>query len=389
MDFTNLKNFMDDMAQSHTPGNGIIVYLGGKKVFEYTAGYSDLENKCPLKGDEQYFIYSVSKPATVTAGIQLLEKGKFLLSDPLYEYIPEFKHMTVDHGNGILKEAANPITIGDLFTMTSGFSYDNKGAIDAAKTLSANADTHTVIKCLAETPLNFEPGTHWQYGLSHDILADLISVISGMRFSDYMKKYIFEPLGMKHTGYHLTDEIAAKMAEQYEFVPDSGAVCDLVDAQRCGNAKNGSFVNKGKTNPFVFTEQYESGGAGVITTLSDYALFAAALANNGTGINGERILSPRSVALMKTNRLNPDLLKDFNWKQLDGYGYGLGVRTMMDPSAGSSLGSVGEFGWGGAAGASLWADTSINLGVFYVQHCLNPREEYYQPRIRNVIYSGL
>ena len=121
--------------------------------------------------------------------------------------------------------------------------------------------------------------------------------------------------------------------------------------------------------------------------MGDYAKLTAALANNGLGLTGERILSAASLNLMKTNRLGEAQLRDFNWKQLSGYGYGLGVRTHIDKAKSGSVSNIGEFGWGGAAGATVIVDTEAKLGVFFVQHTLNPREEWYQPRLRNVVYS--
>lgn len=388
MDFSPVKEFMDFMAAERTPGNAIEIYSDGKKVFEYASGYADLENEIRLTGKELYFIYSCSKVATATAGMQLIERGKILPTDPLYDYIPEFKNVRVKCGDGTVEESKSPITIGDLFSMTSGFSYDYAKAVSAARACNGGiADTKSVIRHMAEIPLEFEPGTHWMYGMSHDILAEVIAVVSGMRFSDYMCENIFEPLQMNDTGYSFDNAAAARMAEQYEFVPHDGKIEDIVKAQSNCRATEGSFSKVGKSNYLVFSSEYESGGAGIITTVSDYAKFAAALANNGLGINGERILLPRTVSLMKTNRLNDTQLKDFCWRQLKGYGYGFGVRTMIDRASAGSLSSIGEFGWGGAAGSTLWVDTDLNLGVFYAQHCLNPREEYYQPRLRNIIYS--
>lgn len=391
MDFTNLKKFLDDMATERTPGNAVEVYLNGKSVFRYACGYSDLESKAPLTGNEMYNIYSCSKVTTVTAGAQLLEQGKILLGDPLYEYIPEFKEMYVKTPEGNLVKAKNPITVGDLFSMTAGFTYNlNSTGYQKAKELTnGRMDTVEVIKCVASDPLSFEPGAHWQYSICHDVLAALISVVSGKKFRDYVNDNIFAPLDMTESVYHHTEETLAKTASQYTFVPDNGVEADAVEAQKYGNAKDGVFRNVGKNNGFILGEEYDSGGAGVITTVSDYAKLMAALANYGMGLTGERILSKYTVDLMRTNRLTPEQQKDFNWKQLVGCGYGLGVRTHTTPEISGLICNLGEFGWGGAAGATAIVDPAINLGVFYAQHTLNPREEYYQPRLRNVVYSCL
>ena len=371
--------------------NAIEVYLKGEKVFEYFTGYSDLENKIPLNGDEMYNIYSCSKVTTVTAGTQILERGKILLSDPLYDYIPEFKEMYVKTPEGELKKAVKPITIGDLFSMTAGFSYNLKseGFKKAAEVTEGKMDTVETIRCAAADPLCFEPGSHWQYSICHDVLAAVVSVVSGQKFRDYVKENIFNPLDMTESVYHHTDETLKRTAQQYSFVAVGNENMDIVEAQKRGNSKVGYFKNVGKDVSHILGEEYDSGGAGIITTVSDYAKLMAALAGFGMGLTGERILSPYSVNLMRTNRLSEELLKDFNWRQLRGCGYGLGVRTHINPAKSGVISSLGEFGWGGAAGATAIIDPEIGLGVFYAQHTLNPREEYYQPRLRNVVYSCL
>ena len=391
MDFANLKNFMDYMAADRTPGNAVEVYLEGKKVFQYEAGYSDLENKIPLTGREMYNIYSCSKVTTVTAGTQLLERGKILITDPLYDYIPEFREMYIRTADGNVKKAKNPITVGDLFSMTAGFTYDlnSEGFQKARELTGGKMDTVETIKCVAMDPLSFEPGTHWQYSICHDVLAALISVVSGQKFRDYVKENIFDPLDMKESVYHQAPEILERVAEQYFFVPNDSEIFDIVEAQKSGNSNDGYFKNVGKGVSHILGEEYDSGGAGIITTVSDYAKLMAALAGYGLGLTGERILAPNSVDLMRTNRLSPELLKDFEWRQLAGCGYGLGVRTHIDPAKSGVISNLGEFGWGGAAGATAIIDPKIGLGVFYAQHTLNPREEYYQPRLRNVVYSCL
>lgn len=387
MDSSYLINFMQRLTKWIIPGNSMVVYQNGKKVFEYSSGYADLEKKIKMTGKEHLYIYSCSKPATVTAALQLYEQGEFLMSDPLYEFIPEFREMRVRDKTGI-KRAENPITIGHLFTMTAGLTYNvDTPCFKKARRLSeGKMDTLTVIRCLADEPLAFEPGTRWNYSLCHDVLAAVVEVISGKKFSQYVKENIFDPLDMTESGYHITPEMRENMAQQYRFETD--AETDIVRLQN-SRIRSGHIVNAGISNDLVFGEEYESGGAGIITTVGDYAKFAAALANKGTGLNNNRILSSRTVELMKLNHLDEAQLKGFNWPRMRGYGYGLGVRTLMDKAAAGSLGSVGEFGWAGAAGANLLIDTEENLAVFYAHHMLNPQEEYYQPRLRNAIYLSL
>ncbi|MBQ9117475.1 MAG: beta-lactamase family protein [Clostridia bacterium] len=390
-DFTRVKQFLDSMAFNRTPGNAIVIYHKGEKVFSYASGYSELETKKPFTGEEYVNIYSCSKVTTVTAAAQLLERGAFLLSDPLYEYIPEYRHMSVKEKDGTIREATRPITVGDLFTMTAGFNYNlNCPSIKRAGEITEGKyNTLRVIKELAKEPLSFDPGDHWQYSLCHDVLAGLVEAVSAMKFRDYVKENIFDPLGMDKSVYHHTEDIIEKMAAQYSFVPrGQSSNFDIVEAQKYGSAKDGTFVNVGKRVSHVLGSEYDSGGAGITTTVDDYAKLAAALSCGGLGANGERILSPLTVELMKVNRITtPELRRDFSWRQFIGYGYGMGVRTHIDQAISGSIAPIGEFGWGGAAGASFYADSVNEIGAFYVQHCLNPREEWYQPRLKNAIFS--
>jgi len=153
------------------------------------------------------------------------------------------------------------------------------------------------------------------------------------------------------------------------------------------NKTDGCVINVGKAVAHTFGDEYDSGGAGITTSVEDYSRFVSALANWGVGANGERILAKSTVELMRTNQLNAEQLKNFKWSQLKGYGYGLGVRTLIDKAASGSTGNLQEFGWGGAAGATVLVDPQIGLSVFYAHHMLNPQEEYYQPRLRNVVYT--
>lgn len=393
MNFDKLKNLMDHFVEDgYAPGNGIIVYLDGKPVYEYACGYSDIESQTLMTGKEHFNIYSCSKIATVTAALQLLEKGKFLLTDPLSDYIPEYKEMYIKQENGEMVKAEKPILIQHLFNMTAGFDYDRTSELlqEAREMTDGKMDTEVVVRQMAKKPLHFEPGTRFQYSVCHEILGGLIEIISGMKFRDFVQENIFDPLGMNESVYHHTPKIISNMATQYIFVANSQEKeLDYVDAQKFGNAKKGRFERRGYEVYDILGPEYDSGGAGIITTAQDYIKLAAALANRGMGLTGNRILSPGTVELLRTNTLNEAQRETFNWKQLAGYGYGLGVRTLIDKAASGSTGNLGEFGWGGAAGTSVYIDPEINMAAVYVKHSLSPREEYYQPRVRNVIYACL
>lgn len=388
---SDLKEFMERLVGYYSPGCTAVVYKDGKRVFGESAGFADIENRLPMEGDESFYIYSCSKVLTVTAALQLYEKGIFLLDDPVYEYVPEFKDIKL---RGTDKTAETPITFRHLFTMTSGLTYDmNTKAFDTAREKTGGKmNTVDVIKELPSDGIIFEPGSRWNYSLSHDVLAGLTEVISGMKFRDYVKKNVLDPLGMENTFYHpekvmkIPSGEKGSLAKQYRLTYTSDR--NEIEKDDRIPVKCGYLEPAGQNNSFIFGEEYDSGGAGVITTAEDYAKFTAALAGKGKGVNGERILSEGTVRLMSENQLTEAQAKDFSWAQLTGYGYGLGVRTLVDIAKSGTTGNAGEFGWGGAAGANVLVDTKENLSMFFVQHVLNPMEDYYQPRVRNVLYTS-
>lgn len=391
MDFSNLKNFMDYLTSWRIPGNDISVWLENKEVFRYQSGYEDVENKIPMSDKCLMNIYSASKVTTAVAGVQLLERGKFVLDTPLYDFIPEFREMYIKGENGELVKAEKPITMRHIFTMTSGMTYEISDELlkEAGEETDGKYNTLNVIRKMARMPLSFEPGEKWQYSYGHDVLAAVCEVISGKKFRDYVKENIFAPLDMNESFYNENSLTEGRISIQYHFIAEGSdgipGGTQSKDMSKCG----GYLVRTDGKVSHRFGPEYDSGGAGIITSVSDYSKLCNALANGGVGKTGERILSSYAISLMKENQLNEEQRKNFCWPQLKGYGYGLGVRTLIDRAEGGSLSNIGEFGWGGAAGSSIYVDTERKLGVFYSHHMLNQQEAYYQPRLRNVIYSCL
>ncbi len=388
MNFSNMKDYMDRLVDWRIPGNSISVYHENKEVYRYSSGYSDRENKIKMTGEELLNIYSCSKVATVTAAMQLYEKGYFLLDDPIYDFIPEYRDISVKTADGEVKKAENPITMRHLLTHTSGLDYRmNTPAVQALSERTNGANpTIEVAKAWATEPLLFEPGAKWSYSKAHDVLGAVIEVISGKKFSEYAKENIFTPIGITDIHYHRTDEIRERMACQYEF-KNSVDNADLVKAQISSGRADGEAVKMNKECGHVLGNEYDSGGAGIVISVPEYAKFASCLANGGVAPNGEKIISAATIDLLRTNQLDEKLIKDLNWSQLKGYGFGLGVRTLIDKAKSGSNGALGEFGWGGAAGATLLADPENKIAIFYSHHMCNPQENYYQPRLRNVLYS--
>lgn len=392
MDFTNLKNCLDSFpGKYNVPGCDCIVYRNHEIIFRHTVGLSDVENNIKMNGNELYLIFSMTKMLTCTAALQLYEKGKFLLTDPISKYLPEFEKMQISSdaldssaaekitSGQSLGETANntssgfaqtPVSIRHLFTMTAGLDY-NLRADGITKALAdGKTSTRDLVASLSQTVLSFEPGSRFRYSLCHDVLGALVEVLSGQSLGEYMKENIFDPLGMKDTFFNVPhdEERLSRFAVRYTYTENGLQRLPL----ECG---------------YNVSPDYQSGGAGLSSSTEDYALFLDAMACGGIGKNGNRILSPSTVNLMGTNHLSGQALNDFN-NLREGYGYGLGVRTHIDKAKSGSLSPIGEFGWDGAAGAFSMVDTKNKISLTYFQHnhCWDKR---IQTEMRNALYSSL
>lgn len=348
-----LVEFLDKRMENGAKGYDVIVYQGGREIFRHYNGFADYEKKIPVRGDELYYLYSCSKPITCVAAMQLYERGLFDLDDRLCDYMPEFATMTVE-GGAERRLANHPILIRHLFEMSAGFDYNE--ACEEFKQCLAQTDgrapTREIARKMALRPLGFEPGARWRYSLCHDLLAALVEVISGERFSDYVEKNIFRPLGMARSTYRLTDEVKREVAPLY-----------IYDAERKKP------VLEARGNRLVIGTEYESGGAGCVSTVEDYIRFLE-------GVRTYRLLKKETVELMRTDRLSPLGIDDTGYWKRQTHGYGLGVRCSK------GVQGYGDFGWDGAAGAFMAIDIENEITVFYAQHLLadpnNPnRHEVY------------
>lgn len=366
MDFTELKKVLDGIiGKGYTPCVDCIVYRDHQIIFRYFNGLSDVENQKKIEGNELYLIYSMTKMLTCTAALQLFEQGRFSMKDKLSDYIPEFEKMKLASGG----YAENPIRMIDLFTMSAGLDYEmHDEAIDTALA-QGKKSTLELVKAMASKRLCFEPGTRFRYSLCHDVLGAVVEVLSGKKLGDYMKENIFLPLGMNNTCFDIPkdEEGLGKFAAQYS--PD----------------KNGVLHRRPIDCEDFLSDEYQSGGGGLISCTEDYALFLDAIACGGLGRNGNRILSEETVRLMGTNHLKGQQLEDFH-KLREGYGYGLGVRTHMDKSESGSVSPLGEFGWDGAAGGFSMVDTQNKLSLTYLQHSHKWSVEM-QNEMRNALYA--
>ncbi len=378
MNFQPLKDFLDYYLQNlSVPGSDTVIYRDHEEIFRYQSGFDDIRSRTPVRADALYNIYSCSKVATGVAATQLIERGEIAVTDPLYAYFPEFRDIEVavkDYEGNIIgtRRAEKPILIKHLLTMTSGMGYNwNETSIsDAISRSGGRAPTLDICRAIAGVPLNFEPGTEYRYSYSLDVMAGVIELVSGTRFSEYMRDNVFDPLGMKDTGYHIPTEKAHRMATQYEY-----------DSVRRSAAVIPSDSNVHRLGP-----DFDGGGAGIVSTVDDYILLADALACGGVGRNGNRILSTYGVRLMSTNTFDENKLASFHTTFNTGYGYGYGVRVNMNPEMIGNIAPVGEFGWDGAKLCYLSADPASRVSVFHAEH-MGGVHNIVVPRLRNLIYS--
>ncbi len=373
------------------PGIQWQININNKQYFgKY--GFNNIETKEAILDNSLYRIWSMTKPIVAVAALQLIQENKISLDQPITEYLPEFNNLQVmKKEDGNIDEVEKAIkfpTIKDLFLHTAGFSYNflaDPVGKQYDKLRLFNSDITTLdeeIKILAKAPLLFQPNTNWRYSVSMDILARIIEVVRNDSLQNILQQKIFNPLNMKDTGFTVSEGNQNRVMVSYEFDALKMKLTELIsDPQKIGNY--GYPLN---------TNSYARGGHGLFSSLNDYAIFAEML-HTGKSKNGEQILNHQTLKLISTNFLEPKLfpieiatigiVKDENYiNGLEAYGWGLGCRTLLDPSKQNNLGSVGEFGWAGAASTYFLVDNSKKLSATIMTQVLfgNPElsREFYK-----------
>lgn len=387
MDFSKLTAYLNTLNGKYgVRGLDLKITKGYKEVYRTMLGHSDYDGTKPVSNRDLYDIYSASKVITMTAVMQLVEQGKLGLYDALEQYLPEFASMQYASdfklgefpfvwptSQSPLIPAKNKILIHDLMSMTAGMSYDlNAEPIrQIVEQTNGEATTRQIVAAMAKMPLLCEPGTRYSYSLGHDVLAAVIEVVSGMRFGEYMHENVFKPLGITEMFYQIPESEMHRLSAQYAKDWDTGE------------------IKPNQNMDFRITKNYESGGAGLCTTVDEYIKVLEALANDGAGSTGKQILKPDSIAMMSRNWLTEVQLEDFSKAGKAGYGYGLGVRTLIDGSKSKS--PVGEFGWDGAAGAFALVDPINHVSMFYTHEILGMLEAYSEihPTVRDLAYEAM
>jgi CubicO group peptidase (beta-lactamase class C family) len=367
-------------------GQGVIAH-GGEVVYHSVWGQADRERGKPMTPGTLYRIYSMTKPVTSVALLMLYEEGHFLLNDPVERYLPEFATLEVMAPGGTSATApSRPPTIRDLLRHTAGMTYGVFGnsAVDRLyreSGLLKAEDVATFTRTLATLPLQYNPGERWHYSVAVDVQGRLVEVLSGMSLGEFLRRRIFEPLGMRDTHFRLPRDKQSRLAQLYS---PRGASAGNDGVWVRNDATQLEVADAELSRPYLEGGLFESGGAGLVSSAQDYLRFALMLLNEGE-LEGARLLAPATVRLMRSDHLG-GINRDGLW----GMGaFGLGVGIVTDPAdKPGELLAAGSYGWGGAAGTDFWVDPENDVvGVFMVQSI--PHQTELARRFRVLTYQAL
>jgi CubicO group peptidase (beta-lactamase class C family) len=399
MSSVRLKNvkasLQAEVDKGNIPGAVVMINRKGKLVYSEVVGYQDKSINKPMSKDSIFRIYSMTKPLASVAAMILVEDGKMQLADPISKFMPEFANMQVsvatkDSSGNVeytLVPASKPITVQDLLRHTSGIGYPEitanptikKAYTDAGLYVAGGTDydqrrvtPQEMISGIAKSPLNTQPGTNWEYGMSVDLLGRVVEVVSGKRLGDFLQERLFTPLQMKDTTFSVSADKKSRIAEPFPIDPFTKAPNKLLDV--------------------TIKPNNDSGGAGAAGTAGDYLNFASMMLNGGE-LNGQRILSPMTVNLMASdmlgNRSTVPLAPGQLLMGVDGYTFGLGFMVRQGQGLASVDGSAGEYMWAGAAGTFFWIDPKEQMAVVVMSQVPGPIRPYYRRMIKQLISSAV
>ena len=389
------KVFQQEIDQGRLPGAIVLIARKGEVAYFEPFGLRDSATKAPMAKDAIFRIYSMTKPLVTVAAMILMEEGRLQLADPVAKFLPEFEKLQVSvpktdafgkvtYG---LVPAERKMTVQDLLRHTAGLAYGEITANAAVKEAYAAAGVYQPdgmayeardvapaeeVVGLAKAPLIHQPGTVWEYSLATDVLGRVVEKASGMRLGDFLEQRLFEPLGMVDTGFSVQQADMARLAEPLAVDPATGNPNQLID------------VAEPPAN--------DSGGAGAVSTASDYALFAQMLLDGGE-LDGARILSPTTVRLMTSDQLGSRIQAPVTPGELllgtPGYTFGLGFAIREGPGIAAVPGSEGEFMWAGYAGTYFWIDPKEDLVGVMMTQAPGPSRAYYRREVKQLVYQAI
>ena len=369
------------------PGCQILVSRYGHPAYFKSFGLMDVERNKEMQDYTIFRIYSMSKPITSIALMQLYERGHFQLNDPIYRVIPEWREQRVwVSGEGaemVTKEPDSPMTFKHILSHTGGLTYGGtKHPVDKSYREQGVRRDHgetisSFMTKLASVPLRYEPGQSWLYSYSTDVCGGLVEAISGMPFDEYLKQNIFEPLGMKDTAFYVEESKQERFAANYNRAKD----------------KSLALLDDPLTSEYLKPPAFLSGGGGLTSTTADYLLFCEMLRRGGE-LDGVRIIGPKTLEMMQMNHLKDgqDLAQmaigAFSETAYEGVGFGLGFATTTDQIAAGGLGE-GDYYWGGAASTIFWVDPFEELIVIFMTQLMPSNTFNFRGQLKNIIYAAM
>ena len=379
------------VAEGKLAGAQVQVAHRGEVALRHTVGRADVASDRPLGDDAIYRIYSMTKPITSIALMQLYEQGRVLLEDPVSAYIPEFAEMQVFTGGTPtapkVRPAQTTMTVKDVLTHASGLTYgfffqNNLDAMYRADGLGDfQLPDYTLeegMRRLATKPLAFDPSTAWNYSMSTDVCGRLVEVIAGVGLDEYFAERITGPLGMDDTAFHVPADKKDRFTSNYALTPDEPLlIVDSFDA-----------------SPYLSPPIFLSGGGGLVGTVDDYQRFVDMLLNGGE-LDGRRIIGRKTLEYMTINHLPEGKTLNelgqslFSEAVMEGMGFGLGFSTLVDPARNGAVSSGGEFAWGGAASTAFWVDPAEEITCVFMTQLMPSSSYPLRRELKATVYQAL
>ena len=386
-DLDRIQGFLDKTIEDKVvAGASCLVLKKGEEIGYYEAGFRDVEAKAPITRDTIFRMFSMSKPITSIAVMQLMERGLLDIGDPVSKYLPGFKKQRC-YKNGKITSVTEEMTIKNLLDMTSGLCYPGENndvekmtgdfVNEAAVKLHTDEEMTTVelMNELGKLPLAFEPGEKWNYSFSADVLGAVVEIVSGMKYSEYLHKNIFEPLEMFDTDFYVPEDKQNRLARAY--------YSDGVELTEY-TGENLLIQSRMEERP-----RFESGGAGLSSTIDDYSKVCTMLLNNGE-YKGKRILHPETIRFMTMGSLNERQRSCIgSWNYLNGYTYGNLLRVLKYPGEAVSIGVEGEYGWDGWLGVYVSNIPEYDMTILYMQQKPDTGTTDVVNKLRNIIFSSI
>ena len=395
------RHFARYVDDGRLPGWSLLISRYGQVAHTATYGLRDVEAGAPVTDDTLFRIYSMTKPVTSVAAMMLYEEGAFELTDPVERYLPAFANQRVLVGGTAVRPvtvpAVEPVRIWHLLTHTAGLTYGFHHVDVLDEIYRANGfewgtprglDLAACVDAWADLPLAFQPGAEWNYSVATDVVGRLVEVVSGQSLDAFFAERILGPLGMTDTAFSVSEADADRLAALYTPAPSGPAAPGTAATTR------GLVRNERMGGAILREPRFLSGGGGLVSTRRDYGRFAQMLLRRGE-LDGVRLLGDRTVRFLASNHLPGGVdLQEFGRPlfaetSFAGVGFGLGMSVLLDPIPTRTLGSAGEFGWGGAASTAFWVDPAEQLTVVFLTQLLPSSTYPLRSQLRQLVYSAL